>query len=393
MTGRGFRAKRMLVLLALVLASTTAEARSSDGELRILTLNVWHGLRSGESKMKFPGEDPERKKRRFDWQIEEIQRLDPDVLLFQEVNPNQPEARRYAEALGYDEIHKVTSCGVHFVFKIPKNMNEGLAILARPELGLRRVGSKRLSGDAMCAASIGFQTKESRYVLLGRIEVDGTEVLLATTHLSSPPVIPPDYEDGLAELTSEGVVSEEQRDEIVEILERRRSRNSKEVERLLAEIERHRLRLGSGSGSNPPVILTGDFNTEPSTPSIAKVQDAGFRLVGTGDDFLTWDPVRNHENHAIGTRRKPVLPSFEIPQLQALSARGKSLVRQIDFIFVSDGLQPRSAKRVLDREGDGMFPSDHYGILAVVEVAAGPQDPTLGDETHTTTPMKNEVRE
>jgi hypothetical protein len=65
-------------------------------------------------------------------------------------------------------------------------------------------------------------------------------------------------------------------------------------------------------------------------------------------------------------------PGFEIPRLPAHSASGKSRVRQIDFIFISDGLKPRSAMRVLDRERDGMYPSDHYGILGVVELTVGP---------------------
>ena len=196
----------LVPVLSLLSVESSAAQGSSGDEITVMTFNVWHGLRSGESRKRFPGEDPERFEMRFAWQIEELQRLDPDVLFFQEVNPNQPLSRRYAEALGYDEIHKVTSCGLHLgaIYKIPKNVNEGIAILAKPELGLRRVGTKRLSGDATCTATWGFQTKESRYVLFGEITVGNQRVLLATTHLASPSFTPDDFDETLDEMVQAG---------------------------------------------------------------------------------------------------------------------------------------------------------------------------------------------
>ncbi|MGB5880208.1 MAG: endonuclease/exonuclease/phosphatase family protein, partial [Thermoanaerobaculia bacterium] len=183
---------RFGLVFALLLAGAGAVAEAADAEtgdtLRVLTYNVWHGLRSGESNKRFPGEDPADMEGRVAAQIREIERLAPDLIFFQEVNPNQPEARKYAQALGYDEIHKVSSCGLHIggLYKIPRNMNEGIAILARPELGLKKIGKIRLSGNAKCTATYGFQTKESRYALFGEITVGGRNLLVATTHLSAP---------------------------------------------------------------------------------------------------------------------------------------------------------------------------------------------------------------
>ena len=205
------------------LGQPVAAQEAPGATLDVMTFNVWHGLRSGESKKRFPGEDPDRAAKRFAWQIQKIQRLDPDVLLLQEVNPNQPQSQRYAEALGYDEIHKVTSCGLHLggIYKIPENMNEGIAILAKPELGLRHVGNKRLSGDAMCSATWGFQTKESRYALFGEITVDGQRVLLTTTHLASPAFTPVDFDQQLEKMVQAGDLTTEQRDEILAVRDRK----------------------------------------------------------------------------------------------------------------------------------------------------------------------------
>lgn len=337
-----------------------------------MTFNVWHGLRSGESRKRFPGEDSERMEERFAWQIEEIQRLDPDVLLLQEVNPNQRQARRYAEALGYDEIHKVTSCGLHLggIYKIPKNVNEGLAILARPELELRRIGKKRLSGNAMCTATWGFQTKESRFGLFGEITVDGRQVLVATTHLSSPAFVLPDFDRELASLVADGTLTQEQHDEIQSIREAKSRRNLSEAKRMLSEISRRASRLGSAGSDSVPIIFGGDFNAEPETSSVEAVLAAGYELVGTGPDFHTWDPITNHENYGIGTRRHDPLPTFDRPEVQELLAHRATTPRQIDHLFVNSGFEVVSVEMVMNRERGGILPSDHFGILATLELTA-----------------------
>ena len=362
-------------LLSLVLAIGTcigggasAIAQSDSGPtLKGMTFNVWHGLRSGESRKKFPGEELERADARFDWQIEEIKRLDPDVLLFQEVNKNQPQARRYAEALGYDEIHKVTSCGLHLgaLYKIPKNVNEGIAILAKPQFGLKRVGKKRLSGNAMCSATWGFQTKESRYALFGSISVEGQAVLLVTTHLASPAFTPADFDEQLDKLVENGELTAEQRAEIIAERDRKLNRNTMEVEKLLKEIEWHRNRL---AGSGTAAILGGDFNAESDKPGLGKVKTSGFTEVASGPEFHTWNPVVNHENYAIGTKRHYSLPTFGNATVEAMLDQRNDTPRQIDHLFISEGLEKTSAEMVMTEPKDGIYPSDHFAILSTVRL-------------------------
>jgi endonuclease/exonuclease/phosphatase family metal-dependent hydrolase len=337
-----------------------------------MTFNVWHGLR-GEAKTRLRGEDPGRKAQRFEWQIELLEKLDPDVLLFQEVNPNSRESKRYAEALGYDYIHKVTSCGIHLPpIKIPTNMNEGLAILARPGLGLRRVGKKRLSGNAKCTATFGFQTKESRYVLIGEVEVEGQRILLATTHLSSPPYVSAAFDRELDRLVDEGALDDVQRDEILGELERKRDRNFVEAERVVWQLEKRLLRSRNRGDREPyrHAILAGDFNTEPSTLTITLLEKAGLVNASSGADFLTWDPVKNHANQEIGRPRKPSLPNFEVPEVAELLATFRKVARQIDFIFVSSGLTLVRTEMVMDEERDGIFPSDHFALMSDLRLAA-----------------------
>ena len=357
-----------LTLGTVLVTASPGVAQSEDGPtLKVMTFNVWHGLRSGESRKNFPGEDAERATERFNWQIEEIKRLDPDVLLFQEVNKNQPQSRRYAEALGYDEIHKVTSCGLHLgaIYKIPKNVNEGIAILAKPQLGLKRVGKKRLSGNAMCSATWGFQTKESRYALFGSISVGGQAVLLVTTHLAALAFTPEDFDEQLQKLVENGELTAEQRDEIVAERDRKLNRNTTEVQNLLREIDRQRSRL---AGSGTAAILGGDFNAETDKPGISKVRASGFTEVADGPDFHTWNPVVNHENYSIGTRRHYSLPTFDNATVESMLDQRNDTPRQIDHLFISEGLEKISSEMVMNEPKDGIYPSDHFGILATVRL-------------------------
>lgn len=359
-----------LVRLAWILAclGTVApgggRARARAGhDLSVITYNVWHGLRSSGSRWRLPGEDPARTERRFALQLEELRKLQPDVLLLQEVNPNQRRARRYARALGYDEIHKVTNCGIHLgPLEIPRNMNEGLAILARPELGLVRVGSKRLSGNAHCSATWGFQTRESRYLLMGQIAVGGRRLLLVTTHLSSPPSVVPELEERLEELVAAGTIDESQRGEIVQRLAADRARQLGEVRRLLDEIESTVTERHCDG-----VVLAGDFNARSGSVSLEPILRAGFLAAVSDGELATWDPLRNAENHAIGRPRRAPLPDFGSAELAELLERGRQVGRQIDHLFVEGGIRVASASLVMEGTA-ALRPSDHFGLLAELDL-------------------------
>jgi endonuclease/exonuclease/phosphatase family metal-dependent hydrolase len=103
-----------------------------------------------------------------------------------------------------------------------------------------------------------------------------------------------------------------------------------------------------------PAVVTGDFNTRDSAHAYAELLAAGFvdafravNLDATGPTCLQWV-------HAVRS----------------------TVSRRIDFVFVVPGLDGdalvRESRVVLDiprRRADGttLWPSDHYGVLAVIE--------------------------
>jgi endonuclease/exonuclease/phosphatase family metal-dependent hydrolase len=92
----------------------------------------------------------------------------------------------------------------------------------------------------------------------------------------------------------------------------------------------------------PPSVFTGDFNAEPGSPPIEAFAAAGYRSA-----LLVCDPI-----NTLGT-----FHGFQDPQP----------LRRIDDVFCSPGLQPISA-RILDERVEGIWPSDHFPVVATVQL-------------------------
>jgi len=112
------------------------------------------------------------------------------------------------------------------------------------------------------------------------------------------------------------------------------------------------------AGSSPAILL-GDFNALADSEEIGLLRQAGFlhvfELAGSGEGF-TWDADGN-PNIQLQRRAYP----DEVPE----DPRNK----RIDYIFVrGSGLRVTGARVVLDRPLNGQYPSDHYGVLAEIEV-------------------------
>jgi len=110
---------------------------------------------------------------------------------------------------------------------------------------------------------------------------------------------------------------------------------AQQIANLLAWVETQR-----GKG---PLVLAGDFNTDPTVPELkpvlARYVDVFATLVPGADTVTTLNPAKGHPN------------------------------RRIDYVFVpregKSGPTPLSARRILDQPAaDGTWPSDHFGIAA-----------------------------
>ena len=120
--------------------------------------------------------------------------------------------------------------------------------------------------------------------------------------------------------------------------------------------------LGERTDPDAPVgpIVAGDFNAEPDATAVrylcglaaidgasTYLQDA-WRLAGDGGPGLTWDNANPH------------------------AARDQEPDRRLDYVFSGlhtpdGGGRPLECRVVGDTPVDGVWPSDHYGVLAVLQ--------------------------
>jgi endonuclease/exonuclease/phosphatase family metal-dependent hydrolase len=116
-----------------------------------------------------------------------------------------------------------------------------------------------------------------------------------------------------------------------------------------------------------PVVVAGDFNGAPGTPSIELMRtyfDSAYRAV--------------HGDEPAYTAPTPMPPSNRVKLRQLLAWRlGKrprpdpSWKGTLDYIFVDPRLHTEDCRRVLDRPDEhdpDIYPSDHYGLYAVIKV-------------------------
>jgi endonuclease/exonuclease/phosphatase family metal-dependent hydrolase len=246
-----------------------------------------------------------------------LERLAPDVVALQEVRdvPGRVgnQAARLAEPRGWNHRFAATTAwgGGH----------EGLAVLSRFPIGAHEFRALPHSTEA-----------EGRGVLSVRLDGEAGGLWVHTTHLS--------YR------LNEGVKREDQ----VQLLDQ--------------------LVAAHDDGSGTPQLLMGDFNAGPEHDEIrwlvgqhtlsgrrVAYQDA-WAVAGDGTPGLTWARSNDYTSAMHWLRQD----------------------RRLDYIFVTPARRDRrgtvhSAAVTLDQparaaNGDRLFASDHYGVVADVQVLA-----------------------
>jgi len=337
-----------LFLFAVVVLGAGAAAAE---ELRIVTINVWAGLDYKGSLKMGEYQDPQTRERRTQILIEQLKELDPDVVAVNEANKLPGYARLLARELGCDRIHHVGLGGLRAgPLGLPVNLREGDVILAGNSLQLESAGRRQLSGGPV-GNFFTFHFADATQVIGGRVTVAGRELYVFNTHWHASPFPTPDYFRRLAERRDAGLIDARRHDELTaEAVEGQRWR--------LGEA-RETVRFIDRVAGGVPVILMGDFNACSDSEEIALLRAAGFRdaFAEAGDPpGYTWDGTVNGNIQL----QKRVFPEdfWQEPKRQ-----------RIDYIFFrGPGLQVEASEVVLNHPVRGLYPSDHFGVLAVFQV-------------------------
>ncbi len=109
----------------------------------------------------------------------------------------------------------------------------------------------------------------------------------------------------------------------------------------VARVESARLIAGHASDAGLPTVVMGDLNVPDESEAIRTFAELGYRSAVT----------TRHPDETLGT-----FNGFRDPTGGA---------RRIDHILVGSGLRAQSAA-ILDDRVAGLFPSDHFPVVAVV---------------------------
>ncbi len=335
-------------------------------ELRILDLNVWHGLYARSWHRALALETDEARARRTQAIIEGIRALDVHVVALQECYPQPAFGERIAQALGLEHVSQVSNAGVRIFgagYPFGIDTGEGSTILARPGLGLRSLGRIALSGYGYTGRRVSFQWIDKRMALACAIEVDGKPLHVVTFHVRYDWATFDMFEKAWAALVSRGVAEGAVPEKLVNAVRANMVRRDGEIEVLASWIEK----LQQGA----PVVLVGDLNIDDDAPQLRAFAE---RLKVTStlqlvkDERPTWDPHNNSNIAPSASFEYPDGTRKSLPDL--IGAYHDQLLQRPDHAFVSNSLAPKvlHAQVVLDRSIGGVLGSDHYGILTTLQV-------------------------
>lgn len=363
----------LVILLSLCLVCNNVIGRTAekDSKYKILTINVWSGI-DYNGIFKFGEyETHQRRELRFQSLLTQIKLLDADIIFLQEANYISSYSSRLADSLGYDEIHNVNLGGIKiFRCGIPVNFYEGDAILARKNLSLQKVDVWKLSGSfGLHGNFLNIHFDESIFSLVGKITINQTPIYLVNVHLhSSPPI-----DSIVLNKYSEMVDTESDVSVSSKILEEKVERRRKEVNKLLNKLQE--------LPQDIPVIVAGDFNADPESQEILKFKREGkfidsYSIVGSKitsnkkERYFTWDAEQNENIHFSTNLLDLNGDSLKGSELYSALYDAKS--RRIDYIFLSQHFPTEcinDSRIVLNSPINGIFPSDHYGVMAEVDIS------------------------
>jgi endonuclease/exonuclease/phosphatase family metal-dependent hydrolase len=377
----------MTGILAGCMAAT--ETRGEYGgtplaQIKLLTYNTLHGLEPSGLMVK-ANESQEARQARLDLQFRQLSMIQPDVMLLQEVNPLPEMADRYVSALKdfglqYRAVHQVDACGVRLApgLSVVPGLNNGLAVLAKEPLLLRKVEGLKLSGGVgRCGDYFGFQTGELRYALITEVEnpSTGRKVLTVSLHLHSGIERNAFFIQKINDAVNEGRVRREDFESIVTAMEQDQERRLGEIRMLVSEVQNL-----YAKGTYMGVIVGGDFNFEPDDPEYRELERAGLRdtyaMAKPETEVYSLDPQRN-VIAGQGIREVPStlraamnrLPESQQEKILEGYQKGITQARRVDFLFLMRKPSDEAigcfrqelfgqAEGLSDRPG-----SDHYGVL------------------------------
>ena len=314
-----------------------------------------------------------RKLERYQIQIENLKKLNADVVFLQEVSPIQDRAHEF-EAIGYEVCLQVDQSGLKFFgFGLPANLSTGLMILAKPEFNMKKLFGQKLSGNpGFTGVDFSFQVTENRYaVFAASTHADFGRTLFACTHLHHGTENTELIESMLTRALQSGVLNAEEYETSKSEIKAADLRRKNELDIMFSAVHVFEKNFDQ-------VILAGDFNSSESSKAYEQVIDEKYldtyrseHQDKTSDLYpgYTWDISQNAENIGYGHDFELPMSSFGRSDVRDLFNEYNDRKRRIDFIFLK-ALNKKIEIKILDSKlikfesaSKGILGSDHLAVM------------------------------
>jgi endonuclease/exonuclease/phosphatase family metal-dependent hydrolase len=343
---------------------------------KVLTYNTLHGLQVERFWVR-PGELLEQQMARFTLRVDQLADTQPDLALLQEVNPLPHMAERYVEALkakglAYSQVHQVDACGLRLPgLALLRGLNNGLVILAKSPLELRKLDGLKLSGTGNCHDQVGWQLGELRYALIAEVTSPATQskYLVSTAHLHSGIERDMYVLDALMNAHREGRLKHY--DHLMAALKEDQAIRLRELHTWIKALHRYQ-----EDGPYAGLIIGGDFNFEPGSPEYRELERFGLQdtaELASETPMLTYDPALNplagHEEQTLPSEFDLAVATESADDRQEIVSayrRAIGQARRIDFLFSMSFMTKACLKQALFGQAvsDGrLVGSDHYGVV------------------------------
>ena len=334
--------KRLLLIISTLIFTTLLYAQ----DLTIVTMNAWPGL---SGKGFFNCEEYESEEvREFRQEVFSagLAKLDADIIILNGINPAQEFAESAGGNLGMVSNGWISKSGFRIgPVSLPLNLKTGDAILARPEFSPEPAGRKVLNGG-FSNGTFTFFSRNGVQIISSRLTIGETDIYVFSAEWSESVFSDRNSLEMLLDAYLEnGIEPEVYSDSIEDAVGGARLRLT-EAEETLAFINR--------TAGEAPVILCGSLNALPGSEEMNILMSAGFMDVfeetgsGAGN---TYDPGLNKNVDKMDDSRP-------------------STGHRTDYILIrGEALAPVDAELVLNKPVYGVYPSNRFGVKAVIRLS------------------------
>lgn len=348
--------KEIILLFSVLICSGTAFAE----ELSIVTANAWSGM-SNKGFISCEEYEPDDVRGfRTEILISGLKELDADIIVLNGLNPAVKTAGMLASELEMSVSAWVSRSGMRIgPVSLPLNLKEGDAVLTAEALSAEPAG--RLSLNSLISTGVfTFAGRDGVQVIGRKITVPGISgddgnafALYVFSAVWSESVF--NDKDSLDRLMTAYLSGEIDAEKYPEYI----SRAVEGAEARRAEAEKTLSFINSVAGS-APVILAGSLNALPGSGELQILKDAGFTDVYERSGRGPGNTVDSKRNSNFAKLNDEAAAVYDLV---------KSSFRADYILIRGSELKPRSADIVLDEPVYGVFPSNRFGVRAVIDIS------------------------